>query len=229
MDERKIVLHTEEPLYRETDVEKLTRSDRFLAISHSYSLNKITLGKAVFLSMDEWHASFKDLSPGGYYRLIQEVAERISRGEIAVPGSFEGRFSEIYLDSDEGDFPSWIHEGAGVYRFINLSDPSIKKSALGYWRESYSDEDIKKILETPRFLACVDAYNSGHLTFGEMSNRMFGTRDRNPFDLSHGTFFKLVTDLCSKIDRGEVKIPENLKEAFPSAYAKDLTLGQPPS
>jgi hypothetical protein len=158
----------------------------------------------------------RSIQIAGYNQLIQEVAERIADGRIAVPEELRRDYADIY---NEGK-PTWPeYYGAQALMFSELRKPDVKKKALNLHRRTYDEKDIQEFIKDRKFLAALDAYiRGGVITFGRMKEIQFGDLNANPRDLSFDAFAELILALVPRIQAGEISLPLGLEEEFPYIY-----------
>jgi hypothetical protein len=202
-------------LYTEDHVARFVANRRFLAAVHAYSMDRFPLGEAVVRAAEGQPYVPQSIEIAGYNQLIQEVAERIADGKIAVSGELSQEYSDIY-DATQLRGPEYY--GAMASKFSELRNPEIKKKALQLYRRTYDEEDIQEFIKNRRILAGIDAYGKGVFSFWRLKEILFGDLHANPRDLSFDAFFRLCLEVVPRIQAGIIQIPSSLVEEYPEIY-----------
>jgi hypothetical protein len=93
------------------------------------------------------------------------------------------------------------------------------KSPLTVWRTLYTEEDITEIAADRRVLACIDAFQKVHVTYGAARDPILGKSATHGLrDLSSFSFFEVVVEIGLRIRSGKILAPADLAQEFPFAY-----------
>jgi len=93
-----------------------------------------------------------------------------------------------------------------------------EKDYAGYWFSS-SPERIAPLLSDRRFLAALDAYREGALSYGGLLEKLYGDKCQILFpELGLQVSRLVVAEMANAIERGDILIPNGLRSEFPHLY-----------
>jgi hypothetical protein len=223
---------------RESEVQRLLTLPKFRAAAVAFTSGLVPLGYAAFFS---WEGAKEKLTAPTPRRLMDVIRYMARRNKLDVADP-----RHIRLDSDQahaefphlfqranpsnhsrrrevhaeylreiGDFAA-DHPWRAFYQGdINFNEET---SYAKYWLQS-SPEVRQRFLSDRRFLAGLDAYHQGIIDYGGFLENVFGDNTHVLFS-ELGTYYSALAlaHLAQGIDRGEVTIPEDLREEFPHFY-----------
>lgn len=206
------------PLFSENHVCALAHNDETLAICEAYSLDFLSLERAssaiAMLGHDLFLArKLLQLSPLGYSRLVQEIAEKISKKKIIVPPQVRSANRGYYVRSND------ITQDSRIY-YSELLDIQKKKSALLYWRSVFSEDDIRTAAKNEMFMVCLDIYRANKISINKIWTELSWPSDYHLFELSPEASLKLIFEICSRMNSGGIVIEKEMREKYEELYKK---------
>jgi len=222
-------------LIAESDVQTLVAQPTVRAAVAAYASGLITLGYAAFFSWDESRAALQNLAPERLMDLIRYVARRhkldaSDHRHIAIDHDWAfatfprllartnyNRLQEVHREfmAEMGDFLDahpWKFAYPASIRSAEETDYA------KYWLES-SSHRIAPLLADRRFLAGLDAFRQGLLSYGGLTENVYGERGRVLFpEIGYELSTLVLVQLAASINDGKLAIPSNLRKEFPEFY-----------
>jgi hypothetical protein len=217
------------------DIEKLRTIPRFLAAVFAYEHGLIPLGYAVFVVWNDVLTILPNLATEKLFDLIKYAGSR-SRLDGSDP-----RHIQIDYDKSRAGFPSLFQrEDHSRRREISAkfvtemgdflkSHPQRTDYQLGlhleeernfaeYWQRA-SPNSVASFLSDRRFLAGLDAYRQGFLSYGGLLEKIFDDISYVLFpEIGYRMSGLVLFQLATAADQGSLSIPENLRLEFPDLY-----------
>jgi hypothetical protein len=82
----------------------------------------------------------------------------------------------------------------------------------------YTENDIEKVLQNPRFLAAVQAYSMDLFPLGEALVRAAEAKPYYPKSLEIAGYVQLFHEVAERIFDGRIKVPEGLRQEYREIY-----------
>jgi hypothetical protein len=218
----------------ESEINALRTLAEFCAVVAAYRSGLIPLGYATFYSWPVAAAALPGLSPGKLLDLIRYAAWRTrlpnsDPRHIAIDyHRVRNMFANLFVNEDHtqrkqsydrftqemGDFLA-LHPRRD---FGPASDFLEEQEYAEYWLKAAA-ERVRSLLSDRRFLAALDAFHSGALSYGGLLERIYGDIDHVLFpEIGRHLSGVALVQMAKAVDRGNIAIPTELRDEYPELY-----------
>jgi hypothetical protein len=218
----------------EQEVSTLVNLPKFCAAVLAYRIGLIPLGYATFFSWADASAALPGLAPARLLDLVRyatwrtrldasdrrHIAIDYNRTTDAFPGLFkghsQGKQSHDRFIWEMGEF---LASDPRRGNYAHVTSHMREEHEFGeYWLKS-SSERVRPLLSDRRFLAALDAFREGALSYGGLLEKVYGDIDHVLFpEIGRHLSGMVIVQMAKAVDRGDITIPAGLRTEYPELY-----------
>lgn len=219
----------------EREIQTFLGLPKFAAAVIAYRSGIIPLGYAAFFGWPDASSALPGLTPERLADLIHYAAWRTrldvsDKRHIAIDfDRMRDAFPRLFRSPDymrkkehHDDFvremEDFLASDPRVKNYFVPSDARDEREYAAYWLKS-SSERVRPLLTDRRFLAALDAFHEGALSYGGLLERLYGDIDYVLFpEIGRHLSGLVVVQMAMAIDRREITIPTGLRVEYPNLY-----------
>jgi hypothetical protein len=218
----------------EQEINTLLSLPEFCAVVIAYRNSLIPLGYATFYSWTVAAVALPDLSSEKLLDIIRYAAWRTrlhssdSRHITIDYSRMRDMFPPLFVNEDHTQrsrsYDRFIQEMGEFIAshprrdFGPASDIYEEQEYAEYWLKA-SAERVQALLSDRRFLAVLDAFHDGSLSYGGLLERLYGDIDYVLFpEIGRQLSGIALVQMAKAIDRGDIVIPKELREEHPELF-----------